>query len=108
MADGPVSDPIRSAFADDPDMLELVELYVAEMPERLRILEALWHSGDGEGLQRIAHQLKGASAGYGYGEVTDAARDLEMALVGSDVCEELEAVQREFEALVDVCSRVSM
>lgn len=106
MEQGNAGSPIHSSFADDPEMLELLELYVAEMPGKVDELESYWSTGDREALERMAHQLKGASAGYGYEEVSDVARGLEQAIRSGDVSDELERVAAEFRALVDVCSRV--
>ncbi len=99
-------EPLRSEFAADPEMLELVELYVADMPDRVALLRRHWDAHEAEDVRRIAHQLKGASAGYGFPTVGEAARELEEAL--KDETQELERLAAEFDALVDVCSRVTL
>lgn len=99
--------PLRSEFASDPDMMELVELYVEDMPERIAAMRTCWETADGEELRRLAHQLKGASAGYGFPSVGEVARELETVLK-EDPAVELERIRREFDALVDECSRVSL
>ncbi len=95
--------PIRSEYADDADMRDLVELFVTDMPERVRALEEAFVSGEREALQRIAHQLKGACGGYGFGTVGESAARLESALKGSD---ELTALRKQVDELVSMCSRV--
>lgn len=102
--------PLRSAYADDPEMAELVELFVSELPERLAALEAAWTSGDSQTLRRMAHQLKGAGAGYGFPVVSDAAGEVETAILarGSALPEaELKAVRAKVEALVALCRRAA-
>lgn len=104
------SGPIRSAFAGDADMAELVREFVAEMPERVRGLEALWQTQALEDLRRSAHQLKGSGGGYGFGPLSEAAAVLESEL------ESLGRGQRDastmrlreaYERLVGVCRRVA-
>jgi HPt (histidine-containing phosphotransfer) domain-containing protein len=76
---------LRSLYEDDPDMLEIVREFAAQLPERARVLERRFEAGDLEGLRTLAHQLKGAGGGYGFPQLTDAAGELERALVeGAD------------------------
>mgnify|MGYP001954737009 CR=1 FL=1 len=63
-------------------MVELVDFFVCEIPGGLQALRDLCESGDREGVQRLAHQLKGASAGYGFEEVGLAAANVEQPLKG--------------------------
>ena len=97
------SSPVRSSFADDPDMAELVEYFVDEVPQRLESLMALCESGDREGVQRLAHQLKGACAGYGFEEVGLAAASVEAPLKGEA---SLDDVRSEIDELTDLLRRV--
>lgn len=73
-------EPIRSAFEDDPDMLEIVREFAAELPNRMADLEDRREGGDLPALQVLAHQLKGAGGGYGFPQITDAAAALERAI----------------------------
>ena len=73
-------DPIRSIYEDDPDMLEIVREFAAELPDRIADLEQKLEGGCLQELQTLAHQLKGAGGGYGFTPVTDAAAALEQAL----------------------------
>ena len=98
--------PLRSELADDPDMMELVELYVADMPERVAALEAHWSASEKENVRRLAHQLKGASSGYGFPSIGEVAKQLETALKDDET--ELAQVATEFDALITECNRVSL
>jgi HPt (histidine-containing phosphotransfer) domain-containing protein len=104
-------EPIRSAFANDPDMREIVEMYVQEMPERISRLEDVWRGQHLDELKRLAHQIKGASGGYGFEPVGEAAGRLEHALVklseGSAQVT-LEQMRGQFGELLDMCRRVQM
>ena len=66
------SRPIKSTLSNDPDMIELIQMYVEEMPERIAELERSWQGTRLDELTRFAHQLKGASAGYGFEQVGPA------------------------------------
>jgi HPt (histidine-containing phosphotransfer) domain-containing protein len=98
---------IRSDFADDPDMVELVEDFVGSMPDRIATLRAAFESGHVEEVRRIAHQLKGASGGYGFGTVGDAAGELEAA-VSEQESVELKQVEIRLQELVSMCSRIAV
>jgi PAS domain S-box-containing protein len=73
----PTLPPLASGFADDPEMLELVEVFVASMDERLRDLAAALAARDWGTLRTIAHQLRGSGGGFGYPQVTSQAARLE-------------------------------
>jgi len=97
--------PLVSEFSDDRDMAELVELYVEEMGERVASLERLWNENEIESLRSMAHQLKGASGGYGFPAITDAAAELEQRInEGADDRGELRDA---FENLLSLCKRAS-
>jgi HPt (histidine-containing phosphotransfer) domain-containing protein len=86
-----------SEFADDPDMIELVELFVAGIPAQIARLDAARAAGDPDGVRRLAHQIKGAAGGYGFPTITDAAGVLEATTAGGAPFEEA------FAALVQLC-----
>ncbi len=93
---------LRSQFADDPEMAELVELFVSELPDRVESLERALTSGEFAQLQRLAHQLKGASAGYGFPTIGQAAASIEDALrrgIESDVA----MLQQQVNGLIGLC-----
>jgi HPt (histidine-containing phosphotransfer) domain-containing protein len=67
---------IRSAYENDPDMLEIVP----ELPARIAKLESHLAAHELRELQTLAHQLKGAGGGYGFPQITELAASLEAAL----------------------------
>lgn len=73
------SHEIRSSFVDDPDMMELVEMFVEDIPGKIEHLQQALAVEDLEQLRVFAHQLKGSAAGYGFAPLTDLARELETA-----------------------------
>ena len=72
--------PIHSRFASDPEMREIVALFVAELPARLGELHKAWRTGDLDRIRIMAHQLKGAGGGYGFPELSTLAGELEAAI----------------------------
>lgn len=96
---------VTSTFASDPDMHELIQEFAADMPFRARELTDLWQRGDRQSLLRMAHQLKGASAGYGFEALGKVAATLEASLKREDAA--LESLRNQLDDLVTMCSRVS-
>ncbi|MFA6133483.1 MAG: PAS domain S-box protein [Phycisphaerae bacterium] len=93
---------IRSDFCNDPEMTEVIGVFVARLPEVLADMsESLAHNGHEE-LRRLAHQLKGAGGSYGYACLTDAARELESYARGEDA----EAARLALKRLASLCERV--
>jgi len=98
--------PIYSTLGGDPDLGELVEMYVDEMPERIASLEQAFSNGDQESLQslkRAAHQLKGAGESYGFSQLTPLAAAVEYSVRDG---EPEEAIFNSLKELVAVCKRV--
>ncbi|MGD0525928.1 MAG: ATP-binding protein, partial [Polyangiaceae bacterium] len=93
---------VRSTFADDDDMREIVDLFVQELPERSSAIVRASKDGDVGTLKRLAHQLAGAAGGYGFPGITTAARAVEEALA-----EGLHgpAYESRIEALASMCRR---
>ena len=71
---------VYSELANDPDLRDLIQLFVDEMPYRAALFEELFRTGDFEELRRAVHQLKGAAGSYGFAPITEAASTLEQCL----------------------------
>ena len=72
--------PLYSALASDPDLQEIVRLFVNEMPDRTATFEKHLASGDKLELSRAVHQLKGAAGSHGFMELSRAAAALESTI----------------------------
>jgi signal transduction histidine kinase/CheY-like chemotaxis protein/HPt (histidine-containing phosphotransfer) domain-containing protein len=70
-------DVLVSELADDPDLGELVSAFVQSAPTRERAIHDAWARRDHPLLARLAHQLKGTGASYGYPQLTAVARRVE-------------------------------
>jgi CheY-like chemotaxis protein/HPt (histidine-containing phosphotransfer) domain-containing protein len=97
------SDLLYSDLAADPDLCELVEMFVGEMPGRITTLETQARNRDWQQLNRTAHQLKGAAGSYGFGAITPFALRLENATKTD--CQE-EAILAALDDLLKLCRQV--
>ena len=94
--------PLYSTLGGDPDLGEIVEMFAQEMPNRVATLLGQLEAEDWEGLQRTAHQLKGAAGSYGYHPISGYAAELEEAVREN----EPEAQIRDaVDALAAICNR---
>jgi len=99
----PGQQPILSEFANEPDMADLVNSFVAELPEKVQAFRAAYESEDLTALAVLAHRLKGAAGGYGFSVVTHAAAELEKTVkLGSEPV----ALRDQVEALIGLCARI--
>lgn len=101
--DRPDSGPITSQFASDPDMSELVDMFVTELPARLAAIRSAHASGNEAALARLVHQLRGAGSGYGFPSITRHAAAVEDGLRSGG----LASVQRQVSELLELCARAS-
>ncbi|HOW72945.1 MAG TPA: Hpt domain-containing protein [Phycisphaerae bacterium] len=93
---------VFSTLGNDPDMVELIQEFVNALPERVKSIEAAVNANDLDTLRRLAHQLKGASGGYGFEVLGQAAASLEQsAKAASSVNQVTEQVQD----FVSLCQR---
>ena len=97
--------PIKSTFAGDPDMQELVEYFVSEVPARVDAIMKSFEGGQLDEVRSLAHQLKGAGGSYGFPQITDSARKLEDALKTDGAVDE---IRQGIDELVDYCNRASL
>jgi len=93
---------LYSRLAEDPDLADIVGLFVQEMPERIARLLDRFAASDWEGLRRAAHQLKGAAGSYGFGPISPAAARLEDNVLHSRPEEE---INRAVQELIELCRR---
>ena len=97
------AEPLYSSFGADPDLGELVELFVREIPLRIEELRAGVDTANWSDVRRVAHQLKGAAGSYGFDEVTPYADCVE-SLVRRQEPEE--QIRGAVESLVAICRRM--
>ncbi|MCL2117623.1 MAG: Hpt domain-containing protein [Planctomycetaceae bacterium] len=99
------STPIYSFLADDPDLHDIVKMFVDEMPSRINQLLDEFVSKNWDELQKITHQLKGTIGSYGFSEITPAVGKLEQSLKAKLPEEE---IQQSLVELIDLCRRMTI
>lgn len=72
--------PMYSPLARDPEYVDVVEMFVDEIPNRTDRLCTAFDNRDWESLARLTHQLTKALSSYGYHAIAPAARNLESAV----------------------------
>jgi HPt (histidine-containing phosphotransfer) domain-containing protein len=92
--------PIYSALGADPDLGDLVDLFVDELPTRMQTALQVAEQSDWSELARLAHQLKGAAGSYGFHQITPYAMRLEAA--ASDGSDD-DLIRQTLSQLVELC-----
>ncbi len=100
----PEHQPLVSEFAGDPDMVEIVEYFVGELPSRIAAIRSAASESNVASLTTLAHQLKGAAPGYGFQSIGEAAGVLEASLRSSEGS--IDRVMGQIEDLASLCERV--
>lgn len=99
--------PLRSEFASDPDMIELVQEFVQELPNRADALQTLLAASSYSDLRRLAHQLKGAAGGYGFKPISESAGKVEKLLHAELEPSQVQNLRTQVDELVDLCRRAT-
>ena len=99
--------PIFSEYANDADMAELVESFVAELPKRIEAITSAVSQSRGTDLKRLAHQLRGTAPGYGFPSIGSAAAVLEDLMRQAPATADLSAFKTQVDDLIDLCTRAS-
>lgn len=100
--------PLVSTLASDPDMTELVQFFVDEIDERITTIQTTARGNDIAGLRTIAHQLKGAAAGYGFEPISQTAGELERLIDVTEPPEVTQAIKEQVDELIGLCQRASV
>ena len=95
-------EPMYSTLGGDPDLSDLVTLFVEEMPNRVANILDLLDRSEWEELRRAAHQIKGAAGSYGFGAISPCAGKLEFAIRDQ---EPEENIRQAVDDLVSMCNR---
>ncbi|MCY2930673.1 MAG: ATP-binding protein [Planctomycetota bacterium] len=93
---------VRSEFADDQDLVDVIEAFVGLLPQRCQAMRETLGNNDLPTLAHLAHQMKGAGGSYGYPALTQAGAQLEAAAKAAD----REACQLHLASLAALCDAV--
>ena len=96
--------PVYSSLSNDPDIVNLVEEFVANLQDRIASIQASVDANDVEQLAGWAHQLKGSCGGYGFIAISEAAASLEVAARGAD---SVEQCMGDINELISLCRRAT-
>ncbi len=72
--------PMKSLYADDDVIAEILPDFVRNLSGYVDKLRAALAVGDHVQGARVCHDLKGTAGGYGYPEISELAQHLETAL----------------------------
>lgn len=95
-------EPLYSTLGGDPDLSDLVTLFVEEMSDRVAHIQDLLARHEWDELRRAAHQIKGAAGSYGFGDISPCAGKVEYAIRDQ---EPEENIHKAVEDLVAMCNR---
>jgi len=96
-------EPLFTTLSGDPMMLELVDVFVSELPARIRAIEDALAKQDAAGIQSLARDLKGEGTSYGFEVLTEQASKVETSLVGGGA---IEQAKQEIGELIKLCLQV--
>jgi signal transduction histidine kinase len=94
---------LRSGLSGNEKLRALLERFIARLPERVDEMQRLLRESDLHNLSRALHQLKGAAGGYGFPEITLAARRAEESI---KQCEDLKHIALQVQELTELIRRV--
>jgi HPt (histidine-containing phosphotransfer) domain-containing protein len=98
-----LGDLVYSRLGDDPEMTDILEAFVDEIPGRIAAMLEQYAAGNWEALRRLAHQLKGAAGSYGYDSISPCAQRLERTIIDG---EPTQAIHDALIELQELCSRI--
>ena len=104
VAESSKNSPLYSDLSDDEDMLDLLESFVSQLPNRASSLETAMAEGDLAQAKVLAHQLKGAAGSYGFGPISVACKTFEDCLAEDSASE---ATQGALAEVVGLCARAT-
>jgi CheY-like chemotaxis protein len=96
-------EPVFSSLSDDPATTEIVNAFIADLPQRIREFEEASQGDDAHALEMLARRMKGDGAMYGFEILTELATTLESAVVGET---SVTKARREVTQLVQMCMQV--
>lgn len=86
-------------------MRELIEFFLEQLEQRAGAIQAAFSQGQANELGVLAHQLKGAAAGYGFPSLGACAGELETLVKACEA--DASAVAERVEDLIGLCRRAA-
>ena len=91
---------VSTLLEEEPDLADLVEEFVAGLPQRLQFLKEVINKRDIDSLKAALHKLKGTSGNYGYPELFTLCQKMEFEVVTGNFAN-LEEMASELEMLIE-------
>ena len=97
----PANDALESEFANDPDLCDIVTMFVDELPSRVDAIKNAFDVGDMETIRTMTHQLRGSAGGYGFSPIGDVAGEIEMESFNDEA--DISTLHEMIEDLATIC-----
>ena len=94
-------EPLHSEYAEDPDLREIVMVFVDELPNRVLAVKKAFEARDLSTLKTLTHQMRGSAGGYGFAKIGTMAAQIELELLGEE--SNLSLIQERIEDLAQIC-----
>jgi PAS domain S-box-containing protein len=94
---------IASTLAGYPGMNQIIDEFVAGLPEEVQKLHNLLEEKNLDQLKRAVHQLRGAGGGYGFDPISETAAVAEDAIKAAD---NLDAIATKVNSLIAVIEHI--
>ena len=100
LVEGMVCEPLQSSLANQPEMHELIDQFIESLSGTVRDLETALDAADTATLERTARLLKGQGTVFGFAKISEAATELEEALMAGD---EPPLIREKLDSLLKLC-----
>ena len=94
---------VYSVYGDDPNLAELVDIFVSELPRRVETLQSHAEVEDWESLSRVAHQINGNASSYGFPQLSTLAGRIEYACRGTNPTD---MIMQSLDNFIEYCEHI--
>jgi PAS domain S-box-containing protein len=95
---------IISFLYDDPDYQKTIEMFVNNLPGRIKEMQEAFDKGDLEELSSKVHALKGLGGFAGFSVYTERAKELEQTIRN----EQIESIKQQLDEMSRLCLRTKL
>jgi CheY-like chemotaxis protein/HPt (histidine-containing phosphotransfer) domain-containing protein len=93
---------VSSLLSEDPEMLDLVEQFVNQLPQSVESIMEIYKQGELDLLKTEVHTLKGTCGNYGYQELFEIMKRIEFLIVTNNI----DAIAEILRTLPDYIERI--
>ncbi len=88
----------------DIDLEDLIPDFLKHRREDVSVVTQHLASGNFDEIRRIGHSMKGSGAGYGFDEISEIGKRIEVAAMEQDT----QVIERELQSLSDYVAKVKI